>query len=337
MEDSSPSVRDSVKRVSRNVVRAAAKHLYNGKLTGVLSGSPSALPPGLAGSTTGSAKRAKQGGMPSAHLDFAIPASADRTPDGYNGAGGEENVEKESGNQVELSGDGDGEEELVDGSCSEVGAAGRPHEPGADVGSRKVHSPTVSGSTVRPSKRLGGPVSRYAASVGYACASSDRAAAPVAGNARGPAHRVGRSANSQRAHDGPAVAVGPAAARSAVGSAGAVTSADQAKTAPVLQTRSAMAVRRAAAVAGPASAAAQAGAAAATLAVAAAMPGVAGGQQAVAGATVAAIPRLLRSSRHRKSVMTVETAKGPSMCVCDRPEFGDICHCSVCDTPFHCE
>lgn len=336
MEDSSPSVKDSVKRVSRNVVRAAAKHLHNSKLTSVLSGSPSSRPPsGLAGSPASSSKRAKQ--VARVHLDFAMSASADRTPDGYNGAGGEQHEGNASRNRMELSGDGGGEGEFVDGNCREAGAAGRPHEPGADGDSRKEHSPSFFGSSVRRSKRLAVPVSRFAASVGYAGASSDRAAAPVAGNARGPARRGGRSANSQRAPDVPAVDVAPAAASTAVRSAGAEAVADQAKTAPAVQTRTAMALRRVAPVAGPASAAAQPGAAAATPAVAAAISGAAVCQPPVAGVAVAATPRLRRSSRHRKSVMTVETAKGPSMCVCNRPEFGDICHCYVCDAAFHCE
>lgn len=239
VEDSSPSVRDSVQRVSRNVVRAAAKHLHNSKLTGVLSVSPSGRPPsGLAESSTSSAKRAKQ--VPRVHLDFAMSASVDPNPDGYNGAVGEENVRNDSGDRTELCADGGGEEDFVDGNCSKVGTAGRLQEQGADGGSRRVHSPTVSGSTVRESKRLGAPVSRFAASMGYAGASSDQAAAPGAGNARGPARRGGHSANSQRAPDAPAVDVGPAAASSAIDSACAVCSADQAKTAPVLQTRSAV-------------------------------------------------------------------------------------------------
>lgn len=153
VQDLSPPVRDSGKRGSRNVAQAAVKHRHNSKPTGVLSGTPSARPPsGLAGSSTSFAKRAKQ--VPCVYLDFATSASADRTPDGYNCAEDEENVENENGSQMELSGDGGSEGEFVDGNCSKVGPAGRPHEPGADEGGRKGHSPTASGSTDRRSKRI---------------------------------------------------------------------------------------------------------------------------------------------------------------------------------------
>lgn len=74
-------------------------------------------------------------------------------------------------------------------------------------------------------------------------------------------------------------------------------------------------------------------------AVASAITVVAADKTAFPGATVAVTPqvRLRQSSRYCMYFKTLETATGPLMCVCNRPKFGDVCHCLVCDAGLHRE
>lgn len=116
-EDSWPSVRDSVKRISRQIVRDAAKHLYNGNMASVPSGSPSRPPSGRAGtSSTSASKRAKSDGLARALLDSTTRSPAGGSAPG-DGNTGDEDVGRMVGGEVAVVREG----EEVEAFGGEVG------------------------------------------------------------------------------------------------------------------------------------------------------------------------------------------------------------------------